>query len=280
MNRAIGGDCSESAEESSMRVKLRLKKILMSLIPNIKFTARTPLGGSIYFRARQHKGFLIRKVGGRAHERCIFEYYRKLLRPEDVVFDIGAHIGTHTIPLGLKLPQGHVVAFEPDPDNRALLRENVLRNKLEKNVTIVPVAVSNHTGRKTFWRDLVSTSTGSLVPTRSGNSWYPEILEVPPVTIEVQTMSVDDFCASDPSCLPTLIKVDVEGAEAQVIEGMRKTIDRCHPSVIVDGTTVNAAEKLLSHGYKIYNLLNNKPVDLEAGDGVPFTILAVHEDDK
>ncbi len=135
--------------------------------------------------------------------------YRSLIRPGGIVFDVGAHVGYHTLRFArLVGPTGRVVAFEPHPGNFRLLRRNVERRDLSW-VTLVPAAVSDAAGRRPFHQTALSMG-GSLWPLKEHSG-----------RIEVTQTSLDGFAAETGIERADLIKIDVEGAEPEVLEGMR-----------------------------------------------------------
>src|SRR5258706_10907179 len=73
------------------------------------------------------------------------EYFDKRLsiHPDDIVLDLGAHIGLFSVYASKKALKGKIYAFEANPDNYKLLLKNINLNKL-KNVTTKHVAVTNH----------------------------------------------------------------------------------------------------------------------------------------
>jgi FkbM family methyltransferase len=248
------------------------KRVLARCIPNVKLSTRVPFGGKVHFFARVHKGLLIRNVMDFPHEACIFRLYATSLDVDAIVYDVGANIGLHTVALALRLPRGRVVAFEPDPDNLALLGENIALNNVAERVLVVPKAVSDVTGETRFWRDTLSSATGTIAP-RNGNSWYHEATGAPPDVVPVQATTLDDFVAAHPELVPHLIKIDVEGAETQAVEGMRALAKAHGPAVVVDGTPVACARLLSEWGYCLRDLLTGKEIE-DIGTELTFTVLA------
>jgi FkbM family methyltransferase len=142
------------------------------------------------------------------------------IRPNDVVFDLGANVGYFTLVAAqLVRPSGRVVAVEPLPSNVAALRRNVELNKLE-NVTVVEAAVSNSEGTASLALG-DSDQSSSLILQRGATS-----IEVPTVTIDGLVRSLD--------VEPSLIKMDVEGAELGVIEGGANTLSTARPTVLCE----------------------------------------------
>ena len=138
-----------------------------------------------------------------------------LIRPGDVVFDVGAAHGYYTL-LSARLagPAGKVVAFEPFPENAAFLRAHVGKNRFG-NVVIRQEAVSDRNGTIGFGRGS-GTGTGRI--DASGT------LQVP-----LRTLA---SVASELGLRPDHIKIDVEGAEMGVLRGAGSLLDS-HPTLFL-----------------------------------------------
>jgi FkbM family methyltransferase len=151
------------------------------------------------------------------------------LRPGGCFYDVGAHIGFYSL-LAARLvgEEGCVVAFEPDPTNVAVLHENLSRNDLTE-VDVIPVAVWNHSGHVTFQRSAaespeVSSRRGTVV---GSNGEAPGSGR-----IKVEAVSLDEFARDHR--LPTMIKIDVEGAEAEALQGAGSLIAQTRPILLVE----------------------------------------------
>jgi FkbM family methyltransferase len=140
------------------------------------------------------------------------------LRDGDVVVDIGANMGWYSL-LAERQARGivDVLAFEPDPDNYALLTENLALNGARR-VTPLQLAVSSAPGTVTLHR-YRDTNLGrhSVLPINDGES-----VEVPAVTL-------DGFWAERGlgERVPRFIKIDVEGYELVALRGARAVLARC-----------------------------------------------------
>lgn len=154
------------------------------------------------------------------------------LKPGDVFYDIGANVGFFSI-IAARLvgDEGAVYAFEPLPDNVARLRENVALNAFAQ-IRIFDVAVSDHGGQGELL--VAAFSGGSALATADAP---PDQIGTLPVTI----VAIDDVLTAERLCPPTLAKIDVEGAELDVLHGMRLTIERYRPLIIceLDGPTLH-----------------------------------------
>ena len=136
-----------------------------------------------------------------------------LVRPGQVVLDIGANIGYYTL-LFAKLvgPTGRVVAFEPDPESFSLLQRNIAENHYG-NVTAFRVAVSNVNADLTLFRDRFNNLDHRL--TSSGRDCTALIVEA---------VRLDDFLPSRVDRPIDPIKMDIQGSEGLAVEGMRSTL--------------------------------------------------------
>lgn len=149
-----------------------------------------------------------------------------VLRPGDVVYDIGGNIGLYALPSAMKLAAlgpgshgltGRVYAFEPVPEWCQRLRQNVSKNALP-NLDVFDVALADKRGRAAFTVRAVPGSglgAGGLV--RRYDAYLPSAAQR---TIEVEVQRGDEFVAKRSLPLPTVLKVDVEGAELAVLEGL------------------------------------------------------------
>ena len=132
------------------------------------------------------------------------------------ILDVGAHTGYYTL-LFAKLAgaPGKVIAFEPDPTNCKYLRRHVEINRLS-TVAVVQAAVSDRPGQSRFALG-TGSGTGSIRATGSLN---------------VRTVDLDGYCAAE-GVRPSLIKMDVEGAELLALAGARGLLERVRPTLIL-----------------------------------------------
>ncbi|KKR75677.1 MAG: Ata11 protein, partial [Parcubacteria group bacterium GW2011_GWE2_40_8] len=133
--------------------------------------------------------------------------FRKIIKPDMIIVDIGAHIGYYSRIFSKLTKEGGVVyAFEPDHDNYKLLK---LNTKNLKNIRIFNEALSDKTGSISFYK---SNNTGyhSLVTQNS----VKEVATVP-------TQTLDNFIQENRVAKIDLIKIDVEGGEPVVFDGCK-----------------------------------------------------------
>ena len=152
------------------------------------------------------------------YEQYMQDAFAKFIRPGDCVYDIGAHAGYHSLLCGLLVGStGRAFAFEPHPLNcRSIQRQLELNPTL--NVTLVQHALSDVCSRV-------------HLDSRPGRS-KAHISERGEFEVEAET--IDHLVETGALPPPSLIKIDVEGHEAQVLRGGLKTIQTHKPIVLVD----------------------------------------------
>ena len=149
----------------------------------------------------------------------------KLVAPGSVVYDVGANIGFFTLIFArLCGPDGLVYAFEADAANATLARRNVARNGFD-HVIVSARACGAHNGFVTL----------HLAPYIGGHSIVATgtpATDVGEVTVEVTRL--DDFAALDGVRPPDLVKIDVEGAEEIVLDGMVTLLATRRPVLLIE----------------------------------------------
>jgi FkbM family methyltransferase len=158
-----------------------------------------------------------------------------LLGPRDTFFDVGANIGYHT--LGAAATGARVYAFEPVPRLRHRLAGNLRLNGLERRVCVSELALSNRSGAADFY----------LAKRRDDGS-HSLIAGVPAQSIEritVRTMCLDGYLQASGAPPPTVVKIDVEGAEALVLDGAGALLDSATPPAVIIETGDRLAEQIL-----------------------------------
>jgi FkbM family methyltransferase len=174
------------------------------------------------------------------HEPGVQSAISAMVGPGDVIYDVGAHLGSLALGAArLVGASGRVVAFDGDPQNIARLRENSLRNHLESCVQAVHAAVWSHPaeGGISFRRGSIEMSHGGV----EADGHRPVLGNGQLICVPVTTL--DDFVAGgEPP--PQLIKIDVEGGEYEVLRGAANLFLNQRPFVIVEVHHQAAAEKI------------------------------------
>jgi FkbM family methyltransferase len=144
------------------------------------------------------------------------------VRPGDTVIDVGANIGYNAVFAAVLVGAGgRVIAIEPAGDNLDVLQRNVAANRLT-NIEVRPVAAGRvHETREFFLRGEISA-----VNSFYRDSVYAEVTSVVRVPVE----RLDDICDR----APRLVKIDVEGAELDVLGGMSRLLGTPGLTLIVE----------------------------------------------
>ncbi|HUP32688.1 MAG TPA: FkbM family methyltransferase [Gaiellaceae bacterium] len=169
---------------------------------------------------------------------------RELVEPGEVAFDVGAYIGFYSLALA-RLGAGPVVAVEPVPENAARVRRMAELNG--GHIVTVEAVAAAASGRRTL--ELGPTAAMSRLAGTVGVTWGPD---EPVRRIEVDAVRLDDLARLHG--VPRLIKVDVEGAAAEVLGGAAETLES-RPTILCEmhGTDEREdVERLLrARGYTI-----------------------------
>ncbi len=156
------------------------------------------------------------RVDGRYFESELLEEILNCIQPDDVIFDVGAATGTHTIPSALKTgPEGRVYSFEPDGYCVKVLNENIEQNRLS-NVTILKIALWDE---DTTLEIHTSGKGGEAAQvTKIGESSLKPIPFKHHLQIEARSMA--SLVSDGTIRLPNVVKIDVEGGGVHVLKGM------------------------------------------------------------
>jgi len=156
------------------------------------------------------------------------EFARSYLRPGDNALDIGANVGIFSVVMGGAVGEsGRVLAFEPSPANVVRLQANLNRNGLGV-VQVFPCALGGADGRMTL-NLATDPAYPSLMAVESG------LADGTGVLVEVRRLDG----VWEEAGMPTIafVKMDVEGAEPDVIRGASNLLQSCHPTLLVEANS-------------------------------------------
>jgi len=167
------------------------------------------------------------------------------------IIDVGANIGLHSLRLSKSFSKADLYAFEPSPPTFMNLQQNIKRSG-QNNIIALPYALSNQVCEKEFFH-CEDNAYSSLIDTHRKN--VKSVFRVAVTTLDqiVEEQRIQDV---------SLIKIDVEGLESEVVLGATKTIQKFHPDIFVEiygGTNSNpeparTVEILRALGYQAYVL--------------------------
>ena len=143
-------------------------------------------------------------------------------------FDVGANVGLYSWEVRKVCPLRKILAFEPDPKNFKLLEITQKEANLQ-NLKICNTALSDQVGNVSFLQDTLTSATGCVEGKEK--PWIELYLNSPANEIRVKTNTLDSV--SDDKT-PSLIKIDVEGHELEVLQGGRNTLSEAKPLLIIE----------------------------------------------
>jgi FkbM family methyltransferase len=194
-----------------------------------------PWIGGIRLAARRGMTGATGNIYAGLHEFADMAFTLHFLRPEDLFLDVGANIGSYTL-LASGVCKAKTIAFEPDPQTMALLRRNIDLNGLDGRVLLEQTAVGAEDGEVEFtlgWDTCNQVTQGNAERTQ-----------------RVSMRTLDSVASLTPA---TMIKVDVEGYEAQVFRGAQAVLNSPFlKAVITEGQGPADVAPLASAGFVQY----------------------------
>jgi FkbM family methyltransferase len=162
-----------------------------------------------------------------------------------VLWDVGANIGLYTI-YAAKARNCHVFAFEPSVFNLELLARNIFINSLQRQVSIVPIALSDKVGSNMF--KMSNTNLGGALST-FGES-FDQNGNIMNEVFEYQTIgvSMNDAVRLLEIPTPNYIKIDVDGIEHFILRGGANVLNKVDSVLIeINDDFVSQAQQTIQH---------------------------------
>jgi FkbM family methyltransferase len=215
-----------------------------------------------------------------AHTRPELAFLSHLILPGDRVFDMGAHIGTFTIPMAQRVgATGTVVAVEADAMNFALLKENLAANGLSDRVRAFHAILSPDEGQYAVRVDEKNSGATHVLSDQNGE----------------RSRTLDEFARM--SVVPDILKIDIEGLEPAVLmasQMVRKFRPVIYTEVLARhmaryGTDIGTFDRFLSGlGYRLFRNVDDRnaahdrftavEIDRLSDIGTVYDVLAVPAD--
>lgn len=149
-----------------------------------------------------------------------------LERKRGTVIDIGANVGLYLLWLRSIDDERHYVGFEPNPACYYYLHE-LIRSNAFRNARVFPIALSNERHPRPFFAKRLGDKMGSLHD-------FNRLGQDQPRSFELLTDRGDDVLAHLSSDPPSFIKIDVEGAELEVLQGLASTLTQYKPVLLCE----------------------------------------------
>tara|TARA_B110000196_G_C21087466_1_gene635771 strand:+ start:29 stop:616 length:588 start_codon:yes stop_codon:yes gene_type:complete len=176
------------------------------------------------------------------------------------MWDIGANIGAISLPILKKFPDLKVMMFEPSAEVMGKLIKNLSINPdLLGRYEIFNIALSNQNGLNKFYtsNEEFNSKVSGLGHSHNRFKFH----------VKVQTYSGDDLILNNDVPIPQIIKIDVEGFEFEVLQGLKNILTKYSLIIIFEHCIYRLDERkhskdkiinfLKSFGYKFYNIENN-----------------------
>lgn len=233
-----------------------------------------------FYQVAMPSGYVLR-IGYRERIGISFAVYGNFERHEraalveraprgTTAIDVGANVGIYALELSKAVgEQGTVIAIEPWPDNVRRLKETIAGNSIA-NIRILPCAVGSEPGMVEMYGGCDPAYVTS-VPMH-GRGAYSQMRRI-------EQRTLDQLWADAGMPAVSVVKVDVEGSELEVLKGARRLLAACHPTLLCEA---NSTEKALlltrylrdlgyrpwrPHGFEPWNLLFLFEVDATAEVG-------------
>ncbi len=185
------------------------------------------------------------------------DFFRQYIKPGDLVIDIGANIGDLTVPMAICAEkQGLVLAFDPNPYVYKVLEKNASLNLEKQNIETHLLAIANTEQDYFYISSEASFGNGAISlskKSRHGKFVYPE---------PIKGVKLEDFLEKNyPHWIQklSLIKIDTEGYDKEIIKSIKSLILRCKPVLIAESfVKFSDKEKLelygvmANNGYEIF----------------------------
>jgi FkbM family methyltransferase len=214
-----------------------------------------------------------------AFERSTVKLLEKLVKPGDVILDIGANIGAHTLYLAKSVgPGGKVIAFEPT---------DYAFQKLQRNLALNPLLESRVTAEQLMLVDDRNTPLEAEIysswPLDTRHGVHEKLCGKAMPTAHAHAERLDDYARRTGMKRADLIKLDVDGHEASVLFGARQMIGEFRPTILMElspyihdvvehascGGFAELIGLLDGFGYSMFNL--------DSGKSLPFDPVFLRE---
>jgi len=179
-------------------------------------------------------------IGSGFWERDVLRHDIFNVAEDDIVIDVGAHIGLYTLYAARKASKGRVIAIEPDRENFVLLEHNVAINGFH-NVVLLNAAAAQKEDVERFYVgvDHCESSIRPFADSKISRSYIVRTTTIDRLLEEVKIPKLD------------WIKVDVEGAEPKVLRGSMNALGRYNAKVLVEVSSEETILVLLQCGYSL-----------------------------
>lgn len=189
------------------------------------------------------------------YESNVVKVIQKMIKPTDIFVDVGAYIGYYTCIAGKLCLMGQVYSFEVNPEMIVGIKKQIEFMKLN-NVFIINMCVSNNQNTILIPDKYTHPDLSIITSNKTGPM------------LKVNSISLDEFFKDKSK--PNILKIDVEGAEVMVLQGMKDLL-KTDLTIILEfhgnmldkiNQSINDIYSLLRpHDYKVYKITNYNVFD-------------------
>jgi FkbM family methyltransferase len=219
-----------------MRFRGRIKKWLYGSVPG--FAGSFPyFGAQVYFPRNSH--LFHRACESGIYEPDLVHQLWTLVRPDTTYFDVGANIGLTSLPVLQCHPRCQVVSFEPSPNTVPYLVRTVRESPYGSRWQLVTKMAGSAVGESKFHLgDQAEGAFDSSQPTGRVQTTHA-------VTVSVTTLDSEWIARGRPAI--SVIKIDVEGGESEVLRGAVECVGEMRPFILLEWSEVNLKAHRIPH---------------------------------
>lgn len=187
-------------------------------------------------------------------EKSATEIMKNFIQPGDVLLEAGANIGYYVLlEASLLKNKGKIYAIEPEPKNIELLKKNVSLNKLDTLVEVHHMAFSDKSGVLPLYLSKEANLHSFIKPKQKNYQ-----------TVMVKMSTIDEFMKKRSDI--NFIRMDIEGYECKVIDGMKKFLKKkgplklfieLHPQLVAKNEMIRLLTILKNSGFKLHTLISH-----------------------
>ena len=200
----------------------------------------------LYLAARRWFG-VGRYLARRPHD-ADFGCFRRCAGSDGLFLDVGANTGSSALSYRIFDRSSRILSLEPNPmlDRDLRLVRRVIGPNFDYRFEAAGAAPGKFTLHVPVYRGVPLTGEASLDPGEASENWTAEQLGIAPAEIELEEVAVTVRPIDEHELSPHAVKIDVEGAEVAVLEGMTATLARSRPLLLVETTEVTPIMGLLA----------------------------------
>lgn len=216
-----------------LNLRQRLKYFIFNFIPGFQGKYKY-FDTTVYFPLNSHIFQRLCREG--VYESKNISLILKFLPKDGVLFDVGANIGLIAVPILKNRSDVTIVSFEASPNSLPYLLRSAASSPFSKRWEVRQTLLGSKVGETQLWVN--SSAEGvfdSLLETNRGEG------HIESVTLPISTLDQEWKALGKPKV--SLIKIDVEGAEADVIDGARECIETTKPYLLVEWSRLNLKDE-------------------------------------